>query len=82
MKGHHGSEDERWDGEHDAGAGPPAKRSVTRPKSARLPRLDLNLLFVFEAVMQERSVTRAAHRPTTRPEPSCAGGAGHNKKAD
>ena len=27
-----------------------------------LSRMDLNLLFVFEAVMQERSVTRAAQR--------------------
>jgi DNA-binding transcriptional LysR family regulator len=62
MKGHHGSDDARWEGEPDAVMGPAAKRSVSRPKPARLPRLDLNLLFVFEAVMQERSVTRAAHR--------------------
>lgn len=31
-------------------------------KLRNLPRIDLNLLFVFEAVMQERSVTRAAQR--------------------
>ena len=31
-------------------------------KAEDLSRIDLNLLFVFEAVMQERSVTRAAHR--------------------
>lgn len=31
-------------------------------KFGHLPRIDLNLLFVFEAVMQERSVTRAAQR--------------------
>jgi DNA-binding transcriptional LysR family regulator len=31
-------------------------------KTHHLPRIDLNLLFVFEAMMQERSVTRAAQR--------------------
>jgi DNA-binding transcriptional LysR family regulator len=31
-------------------------------KVSHLPRIDLNLLFVFEAMMQERSVTRAAQR--------------------
>jgi DNA-binding transcriptional LysR family regulator len=31
-------------------------------KAADISRMDLNLLFVFEAVMQERSVTRAAQR--------------------
>lgn len=31
-------------------------------KAEDLSRMDLNLLFVFEAVMQERSVTRAAQR--------------------
>jgi DNA-binding transcriptional LysR family regulator len=31
-------------------------------KSDDLARIDLNLLLVFEAVMQERSVTRAAQR--------------------
>ncbi len=31
-------------------------------KADELARMDLNLLFVFEAVMQERSVTRAAQR--------------------
>lgn len=43
------------------------KPESTRQRDARLkvghlPRIDLNLLFVFEAVMQERSVTRAAQR--------------------
>ena len=31
-------------------------------RADELARMDLNLLFVFEAVMQERSVTRAAQR--------------------
>lgn len=38
------------------------KRGGTGMKFGHLPRIDLNLLFVFEAVMQERSVTRAAQR--------------------
>src|ERR1700760_3968315 len=41
----------------------PSDSSPGAPMCAmHLPSLDLNLLLVFDAVMEERSVTRAGHR--------------------
>src|SRR3712207_464012 len=60
MKGCHGANDGTSASEQDFTVDLGAHRTASRRKL--LPRLDLNLLLVFEAVMLERSVTRAAQR--------------------